>query len=160
MPERPRHIICAVRGSLQSRGTVTRAIDLALESGARLTFFYIVDAEFKAQATIGGRLRMIYRELVQMSEFTMLILCDRARRRGVAEVDYLIREGNVRKQLLRLSAETQADVLVVGWPLRGFGRPTFKPDKFDDFVAELERVANPRLVLVPPDPARDGAKEE
>ncbi len=153
MTEATRHIICAVRGSPQSRATVTRAIDLALETGARLTFFYAVDAEFKARATMRGALSVIYRELVQMAEFSMLILVDRAQRRGVKEVDYRIREGNVRKQILKLAAETRADLLVLGWPFRGPGRPTFKPDKFGDFVAELEQVANPRLVLVPPDAA-------
>ena len=49
MAEKPDHIVCAVRGSPQSRATVTRAIDLALEHDARLTFFYAVDAEFLAR---------------------------------------------------------------------------------------------------------------
>jgi nucleotide-binding universal stress UspA family protein len=143
-------IVCAVRGSSQSRATVTRAIDLALETGARLTFFYVADAEFQAHAAIGSPLSVVYQELVQMAEFAMLILVDRAQRRGVEQVDYLIREGNVRKQLLRLAAETHADMLVMGWPLRGAGRPTFRPRDFEAFVAELEQVAAPGLVLVPP----------
>jgi nucleotide-binding universal stress UspA family protein len=146
----PRHIICAVRGSPQSRATVTRAIDLALEGQARLTFFYAVDAEFKGQAAVGVPLTSVYRALVQMAEFSMLILCDRAERRGVEEVDYIIREGNSRRQLLELASETRADTLVMGWPVRGPGRPTFKVTEFESFVTALEEVAHPRLVLVPP----------
>jgi nucleotide-binding universal stress UspA family protein len=145
-------IICAVRGSPQSRATVTHAIDLALETGARLTFLYVVDAEFQAKTAIGSPLSVVYRELVQMAEFTMLILCDRAQRRGVNQVDYLIREGSVRKELLQLAAETRFDILVMGWPLRGPGRPMFKREEFDSFVAELEQTAHPRLVLIPPSP--------
>ncbi|MCL7451800.1 MAG: universal stress protein [Anaerolineae bacterium] len=155
--DRPRHIICAVRGSPQSRATVTRAIELALVSQARLTFFYVVDAEFKGRATVGVALSRVYRELVQMAEFSMLILCDRAERKGVREVDYRIREGNVRKQLLKLASETGADTLVMGWPVRGPGRPTFKREKFESFVEELREVANPRLVLVPPPGEQQGA---
>ncbi|HSR31302.1 MAG TPA: universal stress protein, partial [Anaerolineae bacterium] len=108
MSEKVQHIVCAVRGSPQSRATVTHAIDLALEYGARLTFFYVVDVEFQAQAAIGSPLSVIYQELTQMAKFSMLILCDRAQRRGVQRVDYLIREGNVRKQLLQYAAETRA----------------------------------------------------
>ena len=55
MSERVEHIVCAVRGSPQSRATVTHAIDLALETNARLTFFYAVDAEFLAQAPSAAR---------------------------------------------------------------------------------------------------------
>jgi nucleotide-binding universal stress UspA family protein len=151
MTERKRpHVICAVRGSPQSRATITHAIDLALEHKARLTFFYVADAEFQAQAAIGSPLSVVYRELVQMAEFSMLILCDRAERRGVEQVDYRIREGNVRRQLLELAAETQSDMLVIGWPQSGPGRPIFKPDEFESFAAELQQVAHPSLVRVPP----------
>ena len=150
MSERAEHVVCAVRGSPQSRATVTRAIEIALEHDARLTFFYVVDAEFQSQAAIGSPLSVIYQELTQMAEFSMLILCDRAQRRGVREIDYLIRVGNVRKQLLQFAVETRADIFVMGWPLRGQGRPTFTPEEFESFVVELERVAHPRLVRVPP----------
>jgi nucleotide-binding universal stress UspA family protein len=150
MSERVKHIVCAVRGSPQSRATVTHAIDLALESNARLTFFYVADVEFLSRTTVRGPLSVVYRELIDMSEFAMLILKDRAERRGVEQVGYLIREGNVRKQLLEFAAETRADMFVMGWPLRGPGRPIFTPAEFESFAAELEEVAHPRLVRVPP----------
>ncbi len=150
MNDRVKHIVCAVRGSPQSRSTVTRAIDLALEHDARLTFFYAADAEFLARTTIRGPLSVIYQELTQMAEFSMLILCDRAQRRGVRQVDYVIREGNVRKQLLEFVAETQANIFVMGWPQHGPVRPTFSEGEFAAFTNELEEVAHPRLVLVAP----------
>jgi nucleotide-binding universal stress UspA family protein len=150
MSERAKHIICAVRGSPQSRATVTHAIDLALEHDARLTFFYVADAEFQAKAAIGSPLSVIYQELTQMAKFSMLILCDRAQRRGVKEVEYIIREGNVRRQLLQFAVETRADLFVMGWPMRGAGRPIFTPEEFESFSLELEQVGHPRLVRVPP----------
>jgi nucleotide-binding universal stress UspA family protein len=143
-----------VRGSPQSRETVSRAVDLALETGARLTFFYAVDAEFLARTTIRGPLSVVYRELIEMSEFTMLILKDRAERRGVAQVDSIIREGDVREQLWQLVKEMRPNVLVLGWPLRGAGRPRFKPAEFQAFVAELEGIGGLHVVVVPSPPAR------
>jgi nucleotide-binding universal stress UspA family protein len=154
MTREPQHIVCAVRGSPQSRETVTHAVDLALETNARLTLFYAVDVEFLARTTIRGPLSVVYRELIDMSEFTMLILKDRAKRRGVAQVDSVIREGAVRTQLLRLVREVRPDVLILGWPLRGAGRPHFKPDELRAFVAELEREGDTRVELAPTLPER------
>ena len=148
------HILCAVRGTPESRATVTEAINIALEDDARLTFVYVVDAEFKARTTVSGPLSVIYRELVNMSEFLMLILCDRAQRRGVSQVDFMIREGNVRRQLRQVVAETKAEVLVLGTPARGPGKATFKEAEFDAFVAELEQLRPLRLVLVPSTPSQ------
>jgi RNase H-fold protein (predicted Holliday junction resolvase) len=89
--------------------------------------------------------------LIEMSEFTMLILKDRAERRGVVLVDSIIREGDVRKQLLRFVQESHPDRVVVGWPLRGAGQPRFGPEQFKIFVEELEREGN-TIVTVAPSP--------
>jgi nucleotide-binding universal stress UspA family protein len=152
--EQPRHIICAVRGGPESRETVTRAIDLALESGAWLTFFRVLDAEFLNHATIGP-LSVVYRELREMGQFAMLILCDRAQRRGVQKVDSIVREGNVRKQLREFALETHADFMVMGRPTRSPGSNTFKPAEFDAFVAQLEEDADLQIEVVKPLPASE-----
>jgi nucleotide-binding universal stress UspA family protein len=141
-------IICAVRGGPESREIASRAVDLALETGARLTFFHVVDAEFLEHAIVGP-LSVVYHELVEMGKFAMLILCDRARQRGVAQVDYVVREGNIRKQLPLLAAETGAEVIVMGWPTRSSGHNVFKPAEFDAFVSELEEEGL-RIVQVRP----------
>jgi nucleotide-binding universal stress UspA family protein len=146
----PRQILCAVRGGPESRDTVSHAIHLALETGARLTFFHVMDAEFLNHATIGP-LSVVYQELAEMGQFTMLILCDRAQRRGVAEVDYIVREGNIRKQLRQVAVETKAEVMVMGRPRRSPGYNVFRSDEVDAFVAELQEEGNLRLLL-PPSP--------
>lgn len=146
-----RHIVCAVRGGPESRKTITHAIDMAVQTGARLTFFRVMDAEFLGHATVGP-LSVVYRELGQMAEFAMLILCDRAQRRGVAEVDYIVREGAIQRQLRQLAAETEAQVLVMGRPIRSPGQNVFRPADFDGFVAELQQSGALRVVTVTPDP--------
>ena len=146
---KPQHIVCAVRGGPESRETVTRAIDLALESGASLTFLCIMDAEFLEHATVGP-LSVVYSELKEMGQFALLILRDRAQRRGVAQVDCIVWEGNIRKQLRQFAIETHAQVMVMGRPTRSPGRNVFKSAEIDAFVADLEREANLRIQLVSP----------
>ena len=109
-----------MRGGPESRATVTRAIDLALETGARLTFLHVLDAEFLEYATIGP-LSVVYHELMEMGTFAMLILVDRAQRRGVDNVDYIVREGNIRSHLREFAIETEAEVMVMGRPTRSPG---------------------------------------
>ncbi len=152
MPEQKlNQILCAVRGGPESRETVTYAIDLALETGARLTFFHALDAEFLNHATIGP-LSVVYHELVEMGKFTMLILVDRAQRRGVAEVNYAVWEGNIRKQLQQAAFETKAAVMVMGRPTRSPTQNVFKDDEMENFAAELEKEGQLRLILVPERP--------
>jgi nucleotide-binding universal stress UspA family protein len=145
----PKHIICAVRGGAESRETVTHAIELALEGGSRLTFLHVMDAEFLQHATVGP-LSVVYNELVEMGTFAMIILRDRAKRRGVVEVDYEVREGNIRKQLLRFAIETHAEVLVMGRPTRSPGRNVFETEEFNAFVANLEQEGHIRVIQVTP----------
>jgi nucleotide-binding universal stress UspA family protein len=147
--KQPKNIICAVRGGPESRDTVTRAIDLALESGAALTFFHVIDAEFLEYATIGP-LSVVYTELVEMSRFAMLILCDRAQRRGVTQVDTIVREGNIRKQLHQFAVETHAEVMVIGQPIRSPGRNVFRATEVGTFVSELEQAGNLKVIQVTP----------
>jgi nucleotide-binding universal stress UspA family protein len=145
--EQTKYIICAVRGGPESRDTVTHAVDLALETGARLTFFRVMDAEFLDHATVGP-LSVVYRELSEMAKFALLILCDRAQRRGVAQVDCIVREGNIRKQLRQFLSESPVDVLVMGRPTRSPGSNVFKPPELERFAAELEREQDLRVVMV------------
>ena len=151
----PERILCAVRGGPESRKTVTHAIDLALQLGAGLTFFRVMDAEFLDHATIGP-LRLVYGELREVAEFAMLILCDRARRRGIADVDYVIAEGDVRASLRLQAAQSEGGILVMGRPVRSPGSNVFKAAEFDAFVAELEREGELRVIIVSPSPQRTG----
>jgi nucleotide-binding universal stress UspA family protein len=149
-----RQIVCAVRGGPESRETVKRAIALALESGAKLTFFHVMDAEFLGYAT-HGTLRVVYHELREMGEFVMLILCDRARERGVAQVDYILREGNVRTQLRNLAIETGAEVMVIGQPTKSSTKNLFKAAEMDAFVASLQERESLRVIQVEPSPVAE-----
>lgn len=79
----------------------------------------------------------------------MLILCDRAQRRGMDKVDSEVREGNIRRQLRQYAIETHADMKIMGRPTRSPGRKVFKGAEFDDFVAEFEREGDLRVITIP-----------
>ncbi|MBU0512546.1 MAG: universal stress protein [Chloroflexi bacterium] len=145
-----RHIICAVRGVPKSRDTVTKAIDLALEHNARLTFAHVSDAEFLSTTRPSMiSLRSVYKQLHDLGEFTMSILKDRAERSGVSQADYIVREGKLLKQLRLILAETCPDVLVIGKPVtKGPVRPSVKTTEFEQFVTDVETQLNIQVVIV------------
>ena len=91
-------------------------------------------------------------QLREMGKFVMLILCDRARARGVAQVDYLLREGNVRTQLRKLAVETGAEVMVIGRPTKSSTKNLFKAAEFDAFVTDLEEDGHLLVIRVEPAP--------
>jgi len=149
MQNQIKQILCAVRGGPESRETVTSAIDMALETGSKLTFFHAMDAEFLGQAAIGRTLSGIYNELVEMGNFTMLILVDRAQRRGVEQVNYIVREGNIRKQLIKIAIETKAEIMIVGRPTRSPTSNVFKVNEMEAFAEELAREGGLKVIVVP-----------
>jgi len=135
-----RHILCAVRGVPKSRETVTKAIDLALENNARLTFMHVADAEF---LTTSGpaiiSLQSVYKQLHELGEFTMLVLCDRAQRRGVENVDSIVREGKLISQLKLILAELNPDMLVIGKAAnKAVSTRAIKVEEFEKFIDEIE----------------------
>jgi nucleotide-binding universal stress UspA family protein len=144
-----KHIVCTVRGQPESRKTVIKAIDLALENDARLTFALILNAEFLSKVTpVMTSLSVVHEQLENMGEFSMLILKDRAERRGVSRVDHLIRIGDVEKELRKLALETSANMLVLGRPVPGRRTSVFKPKEFNRFIAEIESETNMVIVQV------------
>ncbi len=145
------HIVCAVRGIPQSRETVTKAIDLALEHKARLTFIGITQADFiMSAAPTMISLKSVYKQLRNLSEFTMLILCDRAQRRGVQEVDFTIREGDFLSELYAYLAQARPDLLVMGKPAETSAEVSgFSASEYQEFT---EKVANTlRIPIIPVD---------
>jgi hypothetical protein len=95
-------------------------------------------------------LSVVYQELREMAQFALMIVCDRARRRGVTEVDSIIREGNIHRQLRLIATEPGIDILVLGRPVRSPGSNVFKPAEFDAFVDELRQETDARIEVISP----------
>ena len=135
------HILCPVRSRPGSEETAARAIELALEHNARLTFFHALETRFLAKFSPSSSSRKgAHEELTEMLEFTLSILADQARAKGVEEVDFIIRQGDFREELLKLIREMHMDILVIGRPRQGPGQATFTNAEIDAFVAELQAL--------------------
>ena len=145
-----RNIVCAVRGVPTSRETVTKAIDLALQHNARLTFAHITSADFLASATpTMSSFQTAKKQLIDLAEFSMLILCDRAKRRGVEYADYIVREGNILEQIQQLLIEFKTDLLVIGKPFDlGAKKTGFTSSEIEQFAHFVEQNLNISVVMV------------
>ncbi len=128
---------------------MSRAIALTLENSGRLKFFHVMTADFVEHATISP-LRIIYQELHDLSEFMLLRLCDQAQQRGVREVNYEIRQGNIRQQLHQLVLEADGSILVMEMPIRGLGRSIFTPNEFLTYTTGLEAASQTRVIVTAP----------
>ena len=149
--ERIKHVVCATRGRPVNLDAISTAIDLCLEHDAPLTFLMLLEAEFIGQVTpTMSSLRTLYQQMKEMSEFSLLVLCEEAKQLGVTQVDYIIRTGNLRKQLLEFVTQTSADVLVIARPTSGPGWSAFTPEEFADFIRELEEVGNLHIISIEP----------
>jgi RNase H-fold protein (predicted Holliday junction resolvase) len=78
----------------------------------------------------------------------MLILVDRANRRGVEQVKYILRTGNIGKQLNQAINEIHPDALVIGKPPQGSKESVFKPEEFDALINEIKNLSNLDIFIV------------
>ena len=145
-----RHILCAVRGIPQSRETATKAIDLAIEHQARLTFVHVNNADFLLTAgpTMTSFLK-IKKQIHSLGEFAMLVLCDRANRRGVENVDYILKDGRVLPQIQETISELDPDILVIGRPfVTDPGLFSLDESDVENFIQEIEENLNVTVIPV------------
>ncbi|MFQ5594517.1 MAG: universal stress protein [Anaerolineae bacterium] len=143
---RPPRIVCPARGGQGSRPAVNRAIRLAKERNADLTFLFVVDVEFLSYATV-GRLSVIQRQLRDMGEFIMATLQAKARESGVI-ADYAVLEGEVREQIRKYLEENPVDTLVMGRPIEETEVAVFNAGTVSNFAAALEREAGIEVILI------------
>ena len=148
--EAQKHIVCAARGGRRIQPSVNRAIGLACETNARLTFLYVLDVEFMKH-TIFGRTDVVFDELDKMGEFMMLRLCEYANEGGCAKADYVIRHGRVREEIQSYLLETQPDLLVLGRPRYDPDHeelPAFEDDAIVRFAEEITQKTGVEVELV------------
>jgi hypothetical protein len=144
------HIMCVVLGVPQSRTTVTQAIDLALEYQARLTFVHVNNVDFLISAgPILTSLPIVKKQIQGLSKFAMDVLCDRAQRRGVENVDYILLEGRILSQIYTLLSDLLPDLLIIGRPVEAAESPSpLKPTDIETFINEVEGNLNIQVIPV------------
>lgn len=148
MPERP-HIVCATRGGQGSRAAQSLAVQIARESGARLTFLYIVDMH--ALGEVDEKLTAaVYAELRWLGRAMLRVAKQRGEQLGL-DVDLAIREGTVWEAMARFVRENTASLLVLGAPRGTSNR--FGDDAIETFARAIEvetgvpvQIAHPETV--------------
>ena len=140
-------ILCPVRGGKKSARTVERAFALAEQSGQRLVFLYVVDVDFLGFATV-ARVRLMAEELMETGRFALSILADKARARGIEQIEEITREGKIQTVITQVAAEFDTRVLVIGRPVRTPGIPSFAAPDFEKMLAELAETTGMRIDCV------------
>ena len=110
-----KNIVCATRGGEASRATEDKAIKIAQQSGARLTFLYVVDTAFAAEQTMSHVVLEMATE--DFHRIGALILENARQRAEEAKVKSAteLREGAVSEEIERYITEhSEVDLLVVG----------------------------------------------
>ena len=76
----------------------------------------------------------------EMSTFILIVLCDRARRRGVEQVDYQVMDGRFLAQIKALLYELQPDILVIGRPIGTDSASSSLPqEELEQMIAEIQQ---------------------
>jgi nucleotide-binding universal stress UspA family protein len=147
--EEQMHIVCAARGGRRIQPSVNRAIEIACENRAWLTFLYILDVEFLKSTTV-GHTEMVFEELDKLGEFMMIRLCEYANERGCVKADYAIRHGEVPEEIQAYLLKIRPDLLVLGRPQEDVdegGPSAFESDGIVQFADDITEKTGVRVEL-------------
>ncbi|MGD9100862.1 MAG: universal stress protein [Anaerolineae bacterium] len=139
-------IVCATRGGGASHRTQERAIALAKEQSAELTFLCIVDANFagalseKLAAALEDELRRLGRSLLHIAEV-------RAQEQGVS-AQTVCMFGPVQENIKAYLQHVNASTLVIGQSRPNTINQVFCPDCVDDFAEMLRQSTSVEVIVV------------
>lgn len=144
------HIVSAARGGRRRQASVNRAIEMACENEAQLTFLYVLDLDFMKNTSM-GRPDFVFDELDKMGEFMMIRLVEYAQEEGCENADFIIRHGQIRDEIIAYLRETQPDLLVLGRPQQADmdeAPPAFEVDGITEFAQKVTEETGVQVILV------------
>lgn len=144
----PMHeIVCATRGGEGSRAVQLAAIERAKGSGQSLVFLYVASPS-SLQAFDPAMQPAVQEELTWMGRALLYIAKQRA---NAANLDTLIviREGDVREEICRYLAESDASLLLLGAP-RGTTANVFGDDAVERFAQEVREESGVDVEIIRP----------
>lgn len=138
-------IICAIRGGPDSKPTIQKGIALAREVNLPLYFLYVVNLDFLSH-TQSSKTSTIMDELNQMGEFILYTAQEKAKRNGI-NAKGIVRHGNVREEIIKLSKELSANYVVLGLPVGEEERNIFVIDRIREFGKSIEKESGAEVIL-------------
>jgi len=105
-----------------------------------------VNAEFMKDTTELSRIPKAEEEVQHMGEFLLLAAQERAREAGI-EAETICRRGNVRESIEKVVKEVDAEILVLGLPLKDTRERRFSLSRLQEFAQHIEEETGVRVVI-------------
>lgn len=139
-------IVCAVRGGPASRPTIEKSIQLAEETQLPLYFLYVVNLDFLSR-TSSSRIHLISKQMHEMGEFILITAQAEAQAKGI-QAEGIVRQGNIRDEIVTLCRETGARYVILGKPkTQSAEENVFTHEHLDEFALRIEAESGAKIVL-------------
>ena len=142
-------IVCATRGGEAGRRTQERAIALAKERGAELTFLCVFDPNFVGQLN-GPLAGAVEREQQWLGRALLGTAQARAQKEGV-DAEAVVLSGPVLETIETYLAQINASALVIGEPKIDSALAAFRPGKVQHFAEQVVQDTEVDVIVVVPD---------
>lgn len=139
-------IVCALRGGLDSRATITRAITLAREASLPLHFLYVVNRDLVSDTAVRRTETVVGEQLRQMGSSIVQVAQAIASSQGIPARG-AVRYGHVEDEIAGLCQDVDADYLVLSGPSGHDKTNLFTPKRLTQFRARMERESGAKVVL-------------
>ena len=148
MSEKIEKILCATIGSQSCKRAEDKAIDLAVDNKAELTFLYVVDSSFMDSVAVE-----IHGQSEVDSGLTKIgdIILEKAKKKAKAKkinAKTLIKEGTANDVIKNAVKETQTDLLVIGNEKRSWINEFLIKSSVGDFVKNISNDTGVAVVVV------------
>jgi len=138
-------IVCAIRGGAASRPTIEKALQIAKETSLPLIFLYVVNLDFLTRTAV-SRVHIISKELHEMGEFILLTAQAQAESQDIA-AEGIVRQGNVRDEIINLCRERNADYVILGNPKQQHEENVFTHERLDAFGQRIQDESGAKIIL-------------
>jgi len=130
-------IVCAIRGGIESKVTVTQAITLAQETGLPLHFLCVVNHDLLPAAS-GDGADVFSKQMHQMGRSVLEAAKAWAGTQGIRSQG-IVRHGNVADEVTGVCRDIGADYLVLGRPRAQERENVFTSELFAQFIEKAGR---------------------
>jgi nucleotide-binding universal stress UspA family protein len=138
-------IVCAIRGGLDCRDTVTQAIALAQSTDLPLRFLYVVNRDFLSRAD-NRHVRTVSEKMQHMGEAVLLAARTKADALDIP-AETVVRQGEVGDEIIGLCHDMGADYVVLGYPRGQREGNAFTTTSLENLSGRIERECGVRVVL-------------
>ncbi|MCJ7701655.1 MAG: universal stress protein [Anaerolineales bacterium] len=139
-------IVCAIRGGPASRPTIEKSIQLAVETHSPLYFLYVVNLDFLSRTTC-SRVHLLSKQMHEMGEFILLVAQAEAQAQGI-KTEGIVRQGNVRDEIVALCQETNADYVILGRPkTHSEEENVFTHERLDKFTQRIKEESGAKIIM-------------